>query len=42
MTQYEIEVDYATTRERIDRKVFQTPVIIRYFEDGKLKAEIRS
>jgi hypothetical protein len=42
MTKYEVEVDYTYNRERQDRKVYDLPIIVRYFEDGQLLAEIRS
>ena len=42
MTQYEVEVDYSGSRERVERKTYSVPIILRYFEDGKLIAEIRA
>ena len=42
MTTYEVEVDLAGNREKIDRKTYQVPIVVRVFEDGQLLAEIRS
>jgi hypothetical protein len=42
MTKYEVEIDYGETKERVERHQYATPILIRYFEDGILLAEIRS
>ena len=42
MPQYDVEVDYLRDRERVDRKTYTVPILVRVFEDGQLVAEIRS
>ena len=42
MTTYEVEIDHAATREKIQRYQAGVPILVRYFEDGQLLAEIRS